>query len=114
MREQFKYFEYISDKSDYYVRPDKIEGTEFVVSGLDSCWRINKEDFFWTMYTTPTEKMLTQGFKIHVSTSYDTADETLTIVSNLMKSKKISFKETLIKSTVQIFAKTQMTKPKGF
>ncbi len=92
MEGEFKYLEYITQDSAYYTKPTKKESLEFVVEGLDDTWTISKDDSFWTMYFVPEVKMIKQGFKIHVSTVYENAVNTLNIVSKLLIQKKIAFK----------------------
>ncbi len=92
MEGEFKYLEYITQSSAYYKKPTKKESVEFIVEGLDNTWTISKEDSFWTMYFVPEVEMIEQGFKIHVSTVYENAKNTLNIVSELLIKKKIAFK----------------------
>lgn len=92
METQFKYLEYISNDSDYYQRSKSNSSLEFNVDSLDNNWVINKDDSFWTMYFIPEVKMIEQGFKIHVSTTYENATTTLNIVSKLLVELKIAFK----------------------
>ena len=92
MEAQFKYLQYINDDCDYYQRPKSNESLEFNVTCLDESWVINKDDSFWTMYFIPEIKMIEQGFKIHISTTYENATTTLNIVSKLLVELKIAFK----------------------
>ncbi len=89
---EFKYLEYITEDSNYYTKPKKREELEFSVENLDSTWVVNRNDSFWIMYFVPKVKMIEQGFKIHVSTAYENAANTLAIVSKLLIKKKVSFK----------------------
>ena len=70
MEDRFKYLEYTSDDSDYYQKSKSNSSLEFNVDCLDDNWVVNKEDPFWTMYFIPEIRMIEQGFKIHVSTTY--------------------------------------------
>lgn len=88
---EFKYLEYITEDSNYYTKPKKREELEFSVENLDSTWVVNRNDSFWIMYFVPKVKMIEQGFKIHVSTAYENAANTLAIVSKLLIKKKESF-----------------------
>ena len=94
MNHYFKYLEYVHDKSEYYSRP---QGTakaseEFSVKNLAADWVVDKSDSFWTMHYPIDEKLLVQGWKIHVSTVYDNADTTLEIVSKILFELNIAFK----------------------
>lgn len=92
MEDRFKYLEYTSDDSDYYQKSKSNSSLEFNVDCLDDNWVVNKEDPFWTMYFIPEIRMIEQGFKIHVSTTYENATTTLNIVSKLLVELKIAFK----------------------
>ena len=92
MEAQFKYLEYLSPESMYYKKPKVSDVEEFYVEDLDKNWFINKNDLFWTMYSIPENEMITQGFKIHVSTVYEEAQQTLNIVSKLLIKLNIPFK----------------------
>ena len=92
MEGEFKYLDYISNDSDYYQKPKSNHSLEFNVDCLDDNWVVSKEDSFWTMYFIPEIKVIEQGFKIHVSTTYENAATTLNIVSKLLVELKVAFK----------------------
>jgi serine/threonine protein kinase len=96
MEVYFKYYEYVSEHSDYYKKPVRIlspeAGTAFEVNGLERDWIMNKEDSFWTMYHLSNKELIQQGFKIHVSTEYGSAKKTLELVSKLLLQLEIPFK----------------------
>lgn len=64
---------------------------EFCIQKHDN-WEINKNDIFWTMYNPPLKPMQSQGFKIHISTTYAGAEQTLVISSKILLRDNIAFK----------------------
>lgn len=92
MDNQFKYYDYLSKDSKFYVKPKSTHVPDFIVEGLSSDWLVSKNDPFWAMYHAPETEMPIQGFKIHVSTEFKNAENTLNIVSKVLVERNISFK----------------------
>ncbi|MCL1934923.1 MAG: class III lanthionine synthetase LanKC [Defluviitaleaceae bacterium] len=92
MVREFKYLEYLGEGSLYYTKPKPKKSEEFIVDGLNENWQVNKEDVFWTMYSVIKRNSIIQGWKIHVSTEYEKAQETLDIVSKILINLSIPFK----------------------
>jgi len=88
----FKYLEYLNKESAYYEKQKPKDKTPFAVKNLPQGWQISTEDSFWTMVYVPNQAMIVQGFKIHISTTFEKADETLDIVASILFEAKISFK----------------------
>lgn len=92
MEGEFKYLEYSSGEHPYYQQPKSTEKELFSVNGLSDNWKINDNDSFWTMYYLPDQEMIDQGWKIHVTTVFEKAEETLAIVSKILLKLNIPFK----------------------
>lgn len=90
------YFNYVDNNSKYYVKKginDK-DVEIFTVTLPKEGWDINPEgeNPVWTIYTKPNIEMDIQGWKIHISTIFDYARDTLNIVSPILINKGIPFK----------------------
>jgi len=92
MEGDFKYLEYVGDGSIYYEKQKPREKMPFEIMDIPHNWLKNTDDDFWTMYYIPDQEMIVQGFKVHVSTAYAEASETLAIVADILFSKNIPFK----------------------
>ena len=99
----FKYMEYLDKNSIYYKKSisTKKDESEFTIEFLDSQYLTDKSDEFWIMHFIPKQEMPIQGFKIHISTEYENAQNTLDIVSKILSQSKISFKH--VKNKKQLF-----------
>jgi len=87
----FKYLNYVDENDKFYKMLPSKEKRYFSLD-LPKNWEVNKSDDFWTMYHIPNQKMIVQGFKIHISTVFEKVEETLHIVSDILFDKKVAFK----------------------
>jgi len=93
MERFIKYFNYLDAASNYYVKSSSEREEEpFTVALPESGWMIWNDDSFWTTYMPIDIQMDTQGWKIHISTVYANAQDTLDIVSRILIQNCISFK----------------------
>ncbi|MCL1990824.1 MAG: class III lanthionine synthetase LanKC [Defluviitaleaceae bacterium] len=68
------------------------KNVSFTANDLDSDWQVYEDDPNWNSYY-PIEKSLdNQGFKIHVSTTYENASLTLKKVSPVLNKFRVPFK----------------------
>lgn len=88
----FKYLDYIGDFSEYYEKQAHKESQNFDIQPIDDEWYVDKEDPIWTSYMPKNKKIERQGWKIHVSTRFSSAEGTLKAVSELLLKLNIPFK----------------------
>lgn len=97
-----KYIKYINNTSLYYTKDLSIEAERFYVKNISDEWIVDKADNFWTSYNLKNNSLPVQGWKIHISTDYFKANETLEIVSDILLKKRVSFKHIKGKNELQI------------
>ena len=91
MEKEFQYIKYINNKEKYF-KELLVENNDIlkIPKFKENIFKINSSEQFWCIYELPNLPL--QGFKIHISSSYETAERTLEIVSRLCYENKVSFK----------------------
>lgn len=101
MKRIANYISYINNTSKYYEkRPIHKEEIVFSMIVPESDWAVGTDDLVWTSYTALHSKMDVQGWKIHVSTMYNNAQDTLDRVSKILIKRMVSFKHVKSKSVL--------------
>lgn len=86
----FKYF--ISTNNSFYTKPDTPNReSALYISNIPNNYKTIRENH-WIHVINKEHKLPMQGWKIHISTTIDSAEKTLEIVSNVLFDYKISFK----------------------
>lgn len=92
MQTYFKYMDYLDPSSFYYKRYTPEDFKIFEVHNLKEGWSVNLGDESWTMYSIIGKELPIQGFKIHVSSVYDEAQDVLNVVSDILIKEGVFFK----------------------
>ncbi|WP_245149863.1 class III lanthionine synthetase LanKC [Peptoniphilus vaginalis] len=89
----FKYLEYMHDISDFFIKVQKA-GEPFVLPKYDvDKWDTYMSfDYHWMIKLIKNEAMIDQGWKIHVSSNLNDAQDILNEVSKICYEKNLSFK----------------------
>lgn len=87
-----RYLKYVVPNEKYYVPPnEKANETKFILPSLPQHW-ILKSDEHWTYCLLNNISLPNQGWKIHISSTTNSAQDTLEVVSSLLIKKNIIFK----------------------
>ncbi|EGQ3940689.1 serine/threonine protein kinase [Staphylococcus pseudintermedius] len=97
----FRYFNYINLNTPYYIN-NVYDDNKFHVDAMRKGYK-KIEDAHWINYLYDFKNLPIQGWKIHISTSLEYAQETLNIVSQYLFKYNISFK--FVKSYQQLVKK---------
>ncbi|MCL1935083.1 MAG: class III lanthionine synthetase LanKC [Defluviitaleaceae bacterium] len=92
MKNLEKYIEYIDVDNKYYSKVKKAKPNFFVIKNIPSKWNIDKTNEFWTMLYRKDIKIPNQGFKIHISTEFNEAEQLLQVASKILFFNNIVFK----------------------
>ena len=91
--ENFRHTEYMTESSDFFQKRRLKANEEFIVTVNPEKWKITSgENGFWKNYSSKGKKMQSQGWKVHISSIYENAEETLEIVAGLLLELEINFK----------------------
>lgn len=94
------YFKYLRNDNDYFNK-DSVAHDEqkYEVDKLPEDCVVSTDDYnTWRFYTFKSQKLKDQGWKIHISTTLDNAQETLNIISEVLVRRQIAFKHLTNKS----------------
>ncbi|MGE7624851.1 class III lanthionine synthetase LanKC [Viridibacillus sp. NPDC096237] len=94
MKGNIVYYDYINEESKYFT-PNKstVDAVEFDLENLPSeCVVSKQENSVWKVYTFKGVTLKNQGWKIHISTTFEDAKQILKIVSDILLERKVSFK----------------------
>ncbi len=87
------YLKYINNDTDYYQKSYIQEENKFKVNlSNEEVWCVEEDGVLWTMYYIKNKVMNKQGFKIHISTTYENAENTLNLVTKVLEKNMIPFK----------------------
>ncbi|PJH92503.1 class III lanthionine synthetase LanKC [Bacillus sp. SN1] len=88
-----RYFNYLSSTNNsFYTKPDTPNReSALYISNIPNNYKTIKENH-WIHIMNKDYELPMQGWKIHISTTIDSAEKTLEIVSNILFAYKVSFK----------------------
>ncbi|SDC78225.1 class III lanthionine synthetase LanKC [Shouchella lonarensis] len=94
MKDDMLYHNYLKQGSEYYEPYDKFDSTkEFYVDSLKSDWTvIDDENSIWRYYECKDKSLPDQGWKIHVSSTMNDAEQILKDVREVLIQYKVAFK----------------------
>ncbi|ELJ9287062.1 class III lanthionine synthetase LanKC [Staphylococcus pseudintermedius] len=106
-----RYIKYVSKRVPYYTRPDELNNkSNLLVKNIPSTYK-TLEDYHWVHLISTQKQLPEQGWKIHISTTLEEAQNTLNIVSSILFKRNIHFK--YVKSVWELTVKNSKYGDRG-
>lgn len=102
MSDNFLYFNYVRPESLYYEKAENNnDSKKYIIDLPTDDWTIS-EFTNWKFYANKKSKMQDQGWKIHISTTLEEAQDILNKVSRVLFKKNIAFKHIACEGFLQL------------
>ncbi|MFI3547341.1 class III lanthionine synthetase LanKC [Mammaliicoccus sciuri] len=106
-----RYIKYVSKRVPYYTQPDELNNkSNLLVKNIPSTYK-TLENYHWVHLINNQKILPEQGWKIHISTTLEEAQNTLDIVSSILFKRNIHFK--FVKSVWELTVKNSKYGDRG-